>query len=74
MILVNGTDLGSARPARRYGAERSECGADLLIEMGLQRQTLIERSSELEGRIRSIQEVVQCQYATSAASIDDGLS
>jgi len=47
---------------------------DLLIEMGLQRQTLIERSSEPEGRIRSIQEVVQHQYTTGAASIDDWLS
>jgi hypothetical protein len=46
---------------------------ELLIEMGNQRQALIERRSELEGRIRSIQEVVQRQYASGATSIDDWL-
>jgi hypothetical protein len=47
---------------------------DLLIEMRLQRQTLMERRRELKGRIRGIQEVVQHQYTTGAASIDDWLS
>jgi hypothetical protein len=48
--------------------------ADLVRRVEAERQLLTERRSELEERIRQIQEIVLRQYASGATSVDDWLA
>jgi hypothetical protein len=51
-----------------------EVVGDLLGRVEQLRAELVERSEELESRIREIQAVVRRQYASGAASVDDWLT